>query len=175
MLSLVLASVACWAIVLEKMIRIWRANRAVVRLAATSDVSFERNQLELVSPSMALSLKVSPSGLSNPWVSATSQPRCSSAARIPGFGEMFPRRQAESPRHRLPPWPAQSATPRDFGAASRPGRSSNSWISNSAAACPAAASVRISPGQRSRPRCALTPQLACALLAATFFLSPRQP
>ncbi|MEZ0282914.1 hypothetical protein [Methyloceanibacter sp.] len=74
MLSLVLASVACWAIVLEKMIRIWRANRAVVRLAATSDVSFERNQLELVSPSMALSLKVSPSGLSNPWVSATSQP-----------------------------------------------------------------------------------------------------
>ena len=34
MLLLVLASVACWAIVFEKVIRIWQANREVARLAA---------------------------------------------------------------------------------------------------------------------------------------------
>jgi biopolymer transport protein ExbB/TolQ len=37
MLLLVLASIACWAIVFEKMIRIWRANRAVNRLATARD------------------------------------------------------------------------------------------------------------------------------------------
>jgi biopolymer transport protein ExbB/TolQ len=42
MLLLVLASVACWAIVLEKMIRIWRANRAVARLVTARDSQSER-------------------------------------------------------------------------------------------------------------------------------------
>jgi biopolymer transport protein ExbB/TolQ len=42
MLLLVLASIACWAIVFEKMIRIWRANRAVARLATARDAHSQR-------------------------------------------------------------------------------------------------------------------------------------
>jgi biopolymer transport protein ExbB/TolQ len=42
MILLVLASIACWAIVFEKMIRIWLANRAVNRLTTARDSQSQR-------------------------------------------------------------------------------------------------------------------------------------
>jgi biopolymer transport protein ExbB/TolQ len=48
MLLLVLASVACWAIIFEKIVKVWRLNRSIRRLATANDSHSQRGLVRAV-------------------------------------------------------------------------------------------------------------------------------